>query len=122
MPDHLIDAGVVDDGNLKEIIGALKTLNMRCRLMVDTGGLTLENAGQFSESIAQVRVLLMCLEQNLSKYVEAINALKDVPDQLEIAKNSCENILLSIRDLKEQYWELDGILKEARNDLQKNSL
>ncbi len=122
MPDHSIDAAIVDGDKLKELIGAFKTLNIRCRLLVDDKELTLDNAGRFSESITQVRVLLIYLESNLVKYIKVINALKEVPNKLNIANNSCQNILLSIRDLKEQYSELDGIVKEARNDLQNNHL
>jgi len=78
------------------------TLNELCclsRSMISENTINLQDAQRLSLYVTSMRVLLADLEQ--------IEDRLDRPDQT----------IASVRNLKEQFWELEGMVKEVRNNL-----
>jgi hypothetical protein len=86
-----------------EIFKTLDDLYRASRLMLGKKSITLEDTRQLAGYITQVRVLLAELEH------------------LEIRLHRSPSALTSITGLKDRYFELEGMVKEARNSLHRTS-
>ena len=85
--------------------GLFSTLDDLCHTswhLLRKNNVTLEDTRQLADYVTQVRVLLTELEHS------------------EARLHRSETALSSIAGLKQRYLELEGMVKEARNNLQRN--
>jgi len=89
--------------NNESIFRTLDDLYRTSRQMLGKTNINLEDTRQLAGYVTQVRVLLAELEQ------------------IETRLCRSETALPSITGLKQRYLELEGMVKEARNTLHRNS-
>jgi hypothetical protein len=87
----------------ESIFRTLDDLYHTSLLMLGKNNVNLEDTRQLAGYVTQVRVLLAELER------------------IETRIHRSETALLSISGLKQRYLELEGLVKEARNNLHRNS-
>ena len=91
------------NANNESIFRTLDDLYRTSRQMLGKNNVNLEDTRQLAGYVTQVRVLLSELEQ------------------IETRLQRSETALSSIAGLKQRYRELEGMVKEARNTLHRNS-
>jgi hypothetical protein len=89
--------------NNENIFRTLEDLYLTSRLMLGKNNINLDDTRQLAGYVTQVRVLLAELEH------------------IETRLHRSETALSSIGGLKQRYLELEGMVKEARNNLDRNA-
>jgi hypothetical protein len=98
MHEHAISLKYTQD-HPDEVLATLEAVYRQARGLLMSQAVTLAEAKTLSEMVAHVRDLL-------TQWAEAESCM---------GKNA--GLIRSIRDMKEQYLELEGRIKERRNDL-----
>jgi hypothetical protein len=102
MQDHAICQNrIVND--LDAIFSTLQGIHSQTLHMLAKRDLSLEDASQLTE-------LVTCMRVELTALAQSANRLK-----------KCTRAMWQINNLKQCYWELEGIAKETRNDLYKKN-
>ncbi len=96
-------AGTGISANNESFFSTLDDLYHTSWHMLRKNNFTLEDTRQLADAITQVRVLLTELER------------------IKTGLNRSETALSTIAGLKQRYRELEGMVKEVRNNLDRNS-
>jgi hypothetical protein len=92
------------DEELRDILQTVADLNNQTRTILTNEHITLEEARQLSHSITQMRVLLDELGSKAGRLYRGV----PVPAAFGL--------------MKELYWELEGLVKEVRNNLDRKKV
>ena len=99
---HTVTEGTGMYVNNENIFKTLDDLYHTSRQMLEKNNATLEDTRQLAGYVTQVRVLLAELEQ------------------IETRLHRSDTAMSTITSLKQRYLELEGMVKEVRNNLHRN--